>query len=811
MKERTAFNDNWLYKPSLDAADPFGAAETEGYVQVELPHTNKILPYNCFDEAECQFISCYKKIFRVKREWEDKTLLLEFEGVMLACEVWCNGIPVGGHEGGFTPFQVDLTKAVKPGEENILIVKVDSTERKDIPPFGNVVDYLTYGGIYREAWLTAADPVHLSRLFLDCPEPLEEEKTLRCSCEITARQACKAMVKVTLYSPQGDRVGEKTEEVALQQGKGKYLVTLSDLKGIELWEPDTPALYTAEAEVAVSKERDICRERFGFRLACFTTEGFFLNGRKMKLIGLNRHQSWPYAGYAMPRRIQRKDARILKEELGCNMVRTSHYPQSRHFLDACDELGLLVMEEIPGWQHIGDEAWKERSLKELEDMIIRDYNRPSIVLWGVRINESQDDHNFYERTNALAHSMDSGRQTGGTRYIQRSELLEDVYTYNDFTHDGGKAVFRPQPDTTGLEYPVPLLVTESNGHMYPTKRFDQEQRLTEHTLRHLRVINESLGREDLAGGISWCAFDYHTHGCFGSGDKICYHGVMDMFRNPKYAAYAYSSQKDPKRQIVMEPVTAASRGEKDGGGMVPFYVMTNCDFVRVYKNGKQVADFYPQKEEFPHLAHPPVMIVHLMEADVLSVFSEEDRLQFQEYLGKRMKEGTLTGLTQEDIAYLAKMAQKYGLDMRGLVTTVIKSAGGWGDASNNLVLEGFLDGRPVCRREIGEGKYAAGIVVKADDAVLFADGDTYDATRITVEAIDNMGNRMPFIQECVEVTLKGPGRLIGPARFPLIGGSSSFWVRTVGETGSLRVLIEGMTGKAECTLEIMAGGSEKGE
>ena len=811
MKERTSFNDNWLYKPSFDAEDPFGTAETEGYVQVELPHTNKILPYNCFDEAECQFISCYKKIFRVKREWEDKTLLLEFEGVMLACEVWCNGISVGGHEGGFTPFQVDLTKAVKPGEENILIVKVDSTERKDIPPFGNVVDYLTYGGIYREAWLTAADPVHLSRLFLDCPEPLEEEKTLRCCCEITAPQACKATVKVTLFSPQGDSVGEKTEEVALQQGKGKYLVTLSDLKGIELWEPDTPALYTAEAEVAVSKERDICRERFGFRLARFTPEGFFLNGRKMKLIGLNRHQSWPYAGYAMPRRIQRKDAQILKEELGCNMVRTSHYPQSRHFLDACDELGLLVMEEIPGWQHIGDEAWKERSLKELEDMIIRDYNRPSIVLWGVRINESQDDHSFYERTNALAHSLDCGRQTGGTRYIQRSELLEDVYTYNDFTHDGGKAVFRPQPDTTGLEYPVPLLVTESNGHMYPTKRFDQEQRLTEHTLRHLRVINESLGREDLAGGISWCAFDYHTHGCFGSGDKICYHGVMDMFRNPKYAAYAYSSQKDPKRQIVMEPVTAASRGEKDGGGMVPFYVMTNCDFVRVYKNGKQVADFYPDKEEFPHLAHPPVMIVHLMEADVLSAFSEEDRLQFQEYLEKRMKEGTLTGLTQEDIAYLAKMAQKYGLDMRGLVTTVIKSAGGWGDASNNLVLEGFLDGRPVCRREIGEGKYAAGIVVKADDAVLFADGDTYDATRITVEAIDNMGNRMPFIQECVEVTLKGPGRLIGPARFPLIGGSSSFWVRTVGETGSLRVLIEGMTGKAECTLEIMAGSGETGE
>lgn len=802
LKERIPFNDSWLYKPCFASGDTCCTADPAGYAQVDLPHTNKILPYNCFNETECQFISSYKKRFPVKKEWENKTVLLEFEGVMAACDVWCNGVHAGGHEGGFTPFVVDLTNAVKFGEENVLTVRVDSTERKDIPPFGNVVDYLTYGGIYREVWLTAADPVHLSRLFLDCPEPLEEEKTLYCSCEITAPQACGGMVTVTLFSPQGDKAGEQTETLSLKQGSGTYRITLSHLQKIVLWDPDHPNLYTVEAKVKAGDNRDICRERFGFRHARFTPEGFFLNGHKVKLIGLNRHQSWPYAGYAMPRRVQRKDAQLLKEGLGCNMVRTSHYPQSRHFLDACDEMGLLVMEEIPGWQHIGDEAWKERSLMELEEMILRDYNRPSIVLWGVRINESQDDHSFYVRTNALAHRLDPGRQTGGTRYIQRSELLEDVYTYNDFTHDGGKEVFRPQQETTGLERPVPLLVTESNGHMYPTKRFDQEQRLTEHALRHLRVINESLGREDLAGGISWCAFDYHTHASFGSGDKICYHGVFDMFRNPKYAAYAYASQKDPAQQIVMEPVTAASRGEKDGGGMVPFYIMTNCDYVRVYKNGKQVADFYPQKEEFPYLAHPPVMVVHLMEADVLSGFSGEDRQQFQEYLEKRMREGTLTGLRQEDLAYLAALAQKYGLPVKELVTTVIKSAGGWGDVSNNLVLEGFWDGRAVYRREIGEGKYAAGITAKPDDTVLYTGGETYDATRITVEAVDNMGNLMPFIQECVEVKLEGPGRLIGPARFPLTGGISSFWVRTAGETGSVGISIEGMTGRAECTLEV---------
>src|SRR5699024_3613449 len=138
--------------------------------------------------------------------------------------------------------------------------------------------------------------------------------------------------------------------------------------------------------------------------------------RRVKLVGLNRHQAYPYVGYAMPQRVQEKDAEILKYELGLNIVRTSHYPQSVHFLRKCDEIGLLVFEEIPGWQHIGDEAWQAESIKNVEEMIKRDYNRPSIVLWGVRINESQDSHDFYVKTNAMAKSLDPIRQTGGVRY-----------------------------------------------------------------------------------------------------------------------------------------------------------------------------------------------------------------------------------------------------------------------------------------------------------------------------------------------------------------------------------------------------------
>src|SRR5258707_15799783 len=168
--------------------------------------------------------------------------------------------------------------------------------------------------------------------------------------------------------------------------------------------------------------------RIGFREARFTDHGFELNGSVVKLRGLNRHQTFPFVGQAMPARVQRRDAEILRNSLKCNIVRTSHYPQSRHFLDACDELGLLVLEEITGWQHIGDEAWKDIAVDNVRRMIRRDWNHPSIILWGVRINESKDDHDFYVRTNALAHSLDKTRQTGGIRPNLASELLEDVNT-----------------------------------------------------------------------------------------------------------------------------------------------------------------------------------------------------------------------------------------------------------------------------------------------------------------------------------------------------------------------------------------------
>lgn len=803
MQERIAWNRGWYYRPSPAPGDAACTPSVAGFMPVELPHTNRLLPLNCFDEQAYQFCSCYKKIFSWSPDWAGKDVFVDFEGVMAACTVHLNGHPVGQHTGGYLPFTIELTPWLQHGE-NVLVVEVDSTERPDIPPFGHVVDFLTYGGIYREVALRIAGPLRIERAMLDCPDPLAPVKSLRCRYSVASRSAGPAALTVTLAAKAdpGKILAGKTFPVALPERDGWCEATLDGLTDLQLWDIDNPCLYLVQASLQCDAGEDTFVQTFGFRSARFTTDGFVLNGRRVKLVGLNRHQSWPYNGYAMPERIQRRDAEILRRELGCNIVRTSHYPQSRHFLDACDELGLLVMEEIPGWQHIGNAAWQAQACQNVQSMIERDYNRPSIILWGVRINESQDSHDFYQKTNAIAHELDAGRQTGGVRYITRSELLEDVYTYNDFTHAGQAEVLRPQKQTTGLDHPVPLLVTESNGHMYPTKSYDQESRVVEHALRHLRVMEAALARDDLCGELSWCAFDYNTHSSFGSGDKICYHGVCDMFRNPKYAAYSYRSQKSPAEEIVLEPITRASRGERDGGGTVPFYVLTNCDAVRLYKNGRLVDDFTPDRSAFPHLPHPPVTVGHLMEKELDFGLPEEDGRAFRAFLIQKVTAGTLLVMGADDYAYIGQLAARCHTTPAKLYGAAVKAAGGWGEDANDLVLEGILNGQVVCRREIGEKHSYKTLQALPDDDVLVADGDTYDATRIAVYARDEWGNPLPFVQECVTVSIDGPADLLGPAQFPLLGGCAAFWIRTINQTGTVNITVTGLSKQAHCAIAV---------
>ncbi|HIW74914.1 MAG TPA: glycoside hydrolase family 2 protein, partial [Firmicutes bacterium] len=749
MRETIPLNRGWLFRRETDAPS---AGE-----RVDLPHANVVLPYNYLREADYQFVSFYEKTLAAPEQWAGRRVFLYFEGAMAYTEVFCNGRPAGSHKGGYTPFCAELTDLLIFGRENRLEVRLDSTERPDFPPCGNVVDYLTYGGLYREVTLLVTEPDFVRELRVS-PRRTAEGEIVEVAAIFGAPLARDAELRVEISG----HFARREAVLHAKAGDDRLRAVFSGAEELRHWSPQSPSLYRARAELwREGVLTDRAETRFGMRLCEFRPDGFYLNGEKLKLIGLNRHQSYPYVGGAMPERVQRRDADILKG-LGINLVRTSHYPQSRHFLDRCDELGLMVMEEIPGWQHIGDEAWQEAAVGHVEEMIRRDYNHPCIILWGVRINESADCSAFYRRTNRRAHELDGTRQTGGVRCSVKGELLEDVYTFNEFIHNGGETVFRSREEITGREEPVPLLITESNGHMFPTKRFDHENRLVEHALRHLRVMDEALGREDLAGEISWCAFDYNTHGCFGSGDKICYHGVSDMFRIPKYAGLACMSQRPPEQGAVLEPLSLISRGERDGGGILPVWVATNCEFVRVYRNGELVGDFAPHRAPFPHLPHPPVLISHLMPQNIRLPLPPALREEFTRFIDERAEQGVLPDLLPEDYPYLEDLSLRAGLERGALTALLFETAGGWGQAENTLRLEGYVGGKAVLVREVGEAKSFARLDVQADDTVLRADGSTYDATRLVVRALDTLGNLCPFYNAGVSLETDGTVEAIGP-------------------------------------------------
>ena len=451
MAERIYMNDGWRFTEHFSEKLTEAGFDDSALEIVRLPHTCREVPFHYFDEEIYQMVSGYRRVLSVPESWKGKRVLLTLEGAAHESEVFLNGKKVGEHRCGYTAFTLDVSKSLNYGAENVLAVKVDSRETLNIPPFGYVVDYMTYGGIYREVYLDIKNQNYLKDVFVHSQVETGAQPEVRAITELAFRQEAEGcrirqFIRRKPGNPKIDTEKKRSvyakaegeyRRILEQEVRGKKWHTEFPVEGVELWDINHPVLYEIRTELV--KDGEILDEyvvTYGFRKAEFRADGFYLNDRKQKLRGLNRHQSYPYVGYAMPRSMQEMDADILKWELGLNAVRTSHYPQSHYFLNRCDELGLLVFTEMPGWQYIGDEDWQNQALKNVRDMVRQYRNHTSVVLWGVRINESQDNDSFYRRTNAAARKLDPWRPTGGVRFHKKSSLLEDVYTYNDFSHDG---------------------------------------------------------------------------------------------------------------------------------------------------------------------------------------------------------------------------------------------------------------------------------------------------------------------------------------------------------------------------------------
>ena len=750
--------NDWEFTPQW--TESFGKGEGSGQ-RIRLPHTATPMPLHYSDSHAYQMVCGYRRHLTIDDTMEAKRLFLQFDGAGHIATVYLNGEELSTHRCGYTAFRVEITDHVRRNADNLIAVKLDTTENPEIPPFGFVIDYLTYGGLYREVWLDIREQEMIHDIFVTTPDLHTAQ------VHIQADSDC----RVEILSEIGEVLAAKITTEA----------TSFSIPDALPWSPGSPTRY--RCRVTNRNSGDCLEVKFGFRTARFQEDGFYLNGEKTFLRGLNRHQCYPYMGYAATEQLQREDARILKEELGCNAVRTSHYPQSHHFIDECDRLGLMVFTEIPGWQHLGDEEWKKQACRNVREMVEQYRNHPSIILWGVRINESQDDDQLYRLTNTIAHNLDPSRATSGVRYLQKSSLLEDVYAFNDFSHMGQNPGVLPKKAVM-KDRRKSLLISEHNGHMFPTKAFDPWQKRQEQALRHARVLNDAIADGDHAGCFGWCMFDYATHKDFGSGDRVCYHGVMDAFRNPKLAAAVYASQQEDTP--VLELGSPMDIGDYPAGSIGDVYAFTNADKVALYKNGNFVSDL--RCENWKGLRHSPLRMDDTIGCllETQEGFSKKKAKRLRRCLLSAGKHG-LAAMPLGDKLRMGWAMLRYKLTLEDGMALYGKYVGNWGGEATVWRFDAIKDGKVVASvTKCPSAKLHLGVSVSHSELV---EGATYDTAAVRVRIVDEFGNIASYAQIPVQFAVEGPAELIGPAVATAEGGMCGTYLRSIGTPGSAKLTI----------------------
>ncbi len=742
------FNTGWLFGPA--PAAPTSAAPgndslvaERDLVPVTLPHTVTPLSWREWDPATWERCWRYHKRFTAPGGPAGRRVLLELDAVMTAARVVLNGRELSTGLGGYRRLSCELTPLLVAGD-NALTVDLDSRFNLPVPPNrpaparSSSVDYWQPGGLYGEARLRVVPEVFVAEVFakpvdvldvtrrhvvVDCTldAPAAEEAgpprpPLELTAELCDGGAPLAAVRARVVPPRGQRV---------------VRLLLSPPVDVRLWDLEDPHCYEVAVTIAGTgpdgATRHERRVRVGFREARFERHGFFLNGRRLQLFGLNRHQLFPFAGGAMGPRVQHRDVEILRDELNVNFVRCSHYPQAEAFLDACDDLGLLVFEEIPGWGYLGDAAWKALLERDVAEMVRRDRNHPSVVVWGTRPNETKDDDELSRRTREIARALDGSRPTAGAmagRHYTR-HYLEDVFAQNDYSSSTRRR--RRQPELMPPRKDRPYLVSEAvgtlSGPARAYRRVDSQEVQQGQAEAHARVHDLAAADDRYCGLLAWSGFDYPSgNGNHDRGLKCT--GIVDSFRVPKPGAAIYRSQVDPARRPVIEPAFywdfgPTSPASRLDGAMI----CSNLDRLEVFVDEIHLVTLRPARAEYPHLRYPPSFV------DLRSVD------------GTRCPE---------------------------------------------LRLDGYLGPHLVLSRHFSSDPAGDRLLLTVDDAALVADG--VDTTRAVFRAVDRYGAPRPYVAGEVTLSWDGPITLIGdnPFAFAEAGGVGAVWLRTlVGRPGAV--------------------------
>lgn len=580
-----------------DAAKP--TYDDSWWQPVDLPHT-----WNAHDAADdkpgyWRGIGWYREHFRIGVPVAGKRVFLEFEGVNAVSEFWLNGAYLGRHLGGYTGFEFDITDHLRPDADNVLTAKVDNLFHDTIPPTVKT-DYTFYGGIYRNVWLRVTDETYIKHVIWTTPEVSAESGKLRLTAIVknTSHETRRLNLVHQILDPTGRAVLTISAPMSVDAATAAEITKGSVLSRPQLWSPDGPNLYRIRTSLREGAATiDVVENPLGFRWFHFDPQkGFFLNGRRVQIQGTNWHQFYPGMGSALPDSRHWKDMEIIRA-MGVNFWRTSHYPHASATLEASDRLGLMVWEELPVNKEIGNPNDYIANVSSMaREMIARDRDHPSIVLWGIagEVNAPKDVSIRVVRAIAgLYRELDPTRPV--VMHAPRGEeieaLVDVVGSGADKATDAEHTKYAGRSFMVG-EYSAALIGRGIYG-MGP----DSEDLGCE---RHEKYLAELKRRPWMAGGCIWHQFDFEGE----TYDSVIPHvnafGMADSWRIPKDVYYFYQSQWTTQ-PIVHIAGHWTWPGQEGKPRQVKVY--SNAPEVELYLNGKSLG---PKKlETGKDLVNPP--------------------------------------------------------------------------------------------------------------------------------------------------------------------------------------------------------------
>ena len=621
-------NSNWRYLEKHISLEELDKVNENEWKPVTLPHT-----WNRFDATDNEpgyrrSSSWYKQKINIPDVTKSFRYLLYFEGVNMTSKVYVNGQYAGGHVGGYVGFKVDITPFIQKGESNEILVQADNSVNRNIIP-SQKSDFFIYGGIFRDVWLLYKPPVYINSVQIQTPGVSAESAQTQINLELKndLKTAEKVTLNIDVFDPDDNSIIHKTIEHELENGD-KIKVVLPEIKSPQLWSPDAPNLYTIDIKLNSESGTDIARERVGYRWFRFEEHGpFYLNGERLLLRGTHRHEEYAGYGSAMPDSLHRKDMEMIKE-MGANFVRLAHYPQDPEIYRACDELGLLVWDELPWCRGgMGKQKWQANTKRLFKEQILQNYNHPSIILWSLgnemywlpdfENGDNKDSLNFFvTQLNDMAHKLDPYRLTTMRKYYDGADIT-DVFSpsiwagwysgvyktykqaleksrkkYPRFMHaeyGGSSHVGRHSNNPITGEGLVKENVWTESPNMIDVKKVSSTGNWDENYMVDLfdwhLMVTEQL--DWFTGNAQWAFKDFGTP--LRPENPIPFvnqKGLVDCAGNPKDAWYVFRAywSKQP-RFTYIESHTWTDRFGKSGD-IQQVCVYSNCDKVGLQLNGE---------------------------------------------------------------------------------------------------------------------------------------------------------------------------------------------------------------------------------